>query len=488
MTLQMLLNQAVALHREGRLAEAEALYRQVLAQSPPNFQLQYRLALLQHQQQRPKEALDTLRAALAIDPKAAEALVLQGTLMAAVGAPQDALASFDHALALKPNLPDAFYHRALVLIQLGRLEDAIADFDRMLAGAPDAAGAWGNRGVVLQRLGRLSAAVESYDRALKLLPDHAQTWLNRGTALQTQGRFTEALESFDRTIKLAPRHAKARQGRGSALMGLQRLEEARQSFDEALKIAPRDALILKQRAATEQAIETLKDIPDDENALSAWQARAAYQQVAQCFDDALAALDKALALAPDHSESLTRKGAVLCEMRRTAQGMEVYRHHAQVTLGQDAVTAESDPAHKRRHDAEQRDYLSSVGVNDGGFRLEPGARVRVAVNPANAEQVARRWRESDPQVVVIDNLLTEEALEGLRRFCWGSTIWRRPYRNGYLGAMPETGFACPLLAQIADELRDVFPTMIGEHGLRRTWGFKYDSSFRAFPCMPTRRR
>jgi hypothetical protein len=33
MTLQILLNQAVALHREGRLAEAEALYRHVLAQS-----------------------------------------------------------------------------------------------------------------------------------------------------------------------------------------------------------------------------------------------------------------------------------------------------------------------------------------------------------------------------------------------------------------------------------------------------------------------
>jgi len=481
MTLQMLLNQAVALHREGRLAEAEALYRQVLAQSPPNFQLQYRLALLQHQQQRPLEALESLRAALAVDPKSVEALVLQGMLIAAVGTPQDALASFDRALALKPDFPDALYHRALALIALGRLDDAVTDFDRMLAATPDAAGAWGNRGVVLQRLGRLAAAIESYDRALALLPNHAQTWLNRGTALQAQGRFPEALESFDRTLKLAPRHAKAWTGRGGALMGLQRLEEALESFDQALAIMPGDALVLQQRAVTEKAIETLKDIPDDENALSAWQARAAFQQIAQRFDDALAALDKALALAPDNSESLTRKGAVLCEMQRTAEGMAVYRHYAQVMLGQEPVTLETDPAHKRRHDSEQRDYLFSIGVNDLGFRLEPGARVPIAVNPTNAERIARRWRESDPQIVVIDNLLTEDALEGLRRFCWGSTIWRRPYKNGYLGAMPETGFACPLLAQIADELRDVFPTIIGTHGLRRTWGFKYDNSLSGIP-------
>jgi hypothetical protein len=79
-------------------------------------------------------------------------------------------------------------------------------------------------------------------------------------------------------------------------------------------------------------------------------------------------------------------------------------------------------------------------------------------------------------LVVIDNFLSPEALEKLRRFCWGSTIWRKSYKNGYLGAMPEAGFACPLLAQIAEELRVTFPTIFGEHGLVMLWGFKYDSS------------
>ena len=75
----------------------------------------------------------------------------------------------------------------------------------------------------------------------------------------------------------------------------------------------------------------------------------------------------------------------------------------------------------------------------------------------------------------------EEALEGLRRFCRASTMWRRPYRHGYLGAMPEFGFACPLLAQIADELHTVFPNVIGEHSLRFLWGFKYDSHLSGIP-------
>jgi hypothetical protein len=65
-----------------------------------------------------------------------------------------------------------------------------------------------------------------------------------------------------------------------------------------------------------------------------------------------------------------------------------------------------------------------------------------------------QWQIVSPQVVVVDNFLTEAALAALRRFCWGSTIWQKAYDDGYLGAFPETGFACPLLAQIAEELRE----------------------------------
>jgi hypothetical protein len=42
--------------------------------------------------------------------------------------------------------------------------------------------------------------------------------------------------------------------------------------------------------------------------------------------------------------------------------------------------------------------------------------------------------------------------------------------------MPEDGFSCPLLAQIAEELRAIFPTIFQDHGLRYLWGFKYDSN------------
>src|SRR6185312_10678726 len=107
--------------------------------------------------------------------------------------------------------------------------------------------------------------------------------------------------------------------------------------------------------------------------------------------------------------------------------------HAQTAYGGKPSRAPDDPPHKQRHDEEQRAYLADLGIHDDAFYLDAGARVAVAVNPANAENVARQWRETNPQIAVIDNLLTDVALEGLRRFCRASTMWRRPYRHGYLG-------------------------------------------------------
>ena len=74
-------------------------------------------------------------------------------------------------------------------------------------------------------------------------------------------------------------------------------------------------------------------------------------------------------------------------------------------------------------------------------------------------------------ITCFDHLLTAEALAQLQRFCLRSTIWRRPYPPGYLGANPESGFFSPLLLQIAAELRGALPELLGEHHLSYWWSF-----------------
>ncbi|MGW1463686.1 hypothetical protein ACWCPT_04925 [Streptomyces sp. NPDC002308] len=88
--------------------------------------------------------------------------------------------------------------------------------------------------------------------------------------------------------------------------------------------------------------------------------------------------------------------------------------------------------------------------------------------------VEERYLANAPGVVHVDDFLTGEALEELYRFCLESTVWSgNRYAHGRLGALMQDGFVSPLLMQIAEELRDALPRLIGDrYPLRQMWGFK----------------
>jgi hypothetical protein len=126
---------------------------------------------------------------------------------------------------------------------------------------------------------------------------------------------------------------------------------------------------------------------------------------------------------------------------------------------------------RKDHDAEQTAFR---GRDASKIEIEDGARISgPAINPRNTiDETSAAWRTRQPQIVVIDDLLTPEALEGLRRFCQGSTIWRDTF-DGYVGARPQSGFACPLLAQVALEFAQTYPAIFQDHPLLFAWAFKY---------------
>ena len=93
----------------------------------------------------------------------------------------------------------------------------------------------------------------------------------------------------------------------------------------------------------------------------------------------------------------------------------------------------------------------------------------------NAKSITRSYMDNAPAMTYFDNFLNPEALHALRRFLMESTIWYYfKYSGGYLGAMLVDGMACPLLFQIADELRQTFPDIFKHHPLNQLWAYKYD--------------
>src|ERR1700757_3346487 len=92
--------QAVTLHRQGRLREAEQVYASILAENPGQFDALHLLGLARHQQGHAVEALGLIGAALRARPGSADALSNYGLVLDALKRHEEALASFDRALAL----------------------------------------------------------------------------------------------------------------------------------------------------------------------------------------------------------------------------------------------------------------------------------------------------------------------------------------------------------------------------------------------------
>jgi protein O-GlcNAc transferase len=292
------LDEALRLHQEGRLGEAEPLYRKILRRQPREFAALHLLGALKLQQDQPAEALGLIEAALAVDRSSASAHANHGLALAALKRPAQALASYAEALAIDPDNADTLANRADALCDLGRLEDALQSYGRALAINPRLFGALVNRGLALRALGRGAEALADFDLALGIDPGGAGAWNNRGIVLQELGRQREALASYERAIALQRGYVEALFNRGNLLLELRRLAEALASYAEALAVKPDFAEAHCNRG------HALADL--------------------RRFEEALASYEKALAIKPDHADALLGRAAMLGKLDRHGEALAEY--------------------------------------------------------------------------------------------------------------------------------------------------------------------
>ncbi len=234
--LQQTMQNAVALHQQGRLREAEKLYARVLKAAPDQFDALHLLGLIKAQAGQMGEAYRLMSAALKINPQAPDAWMNLANVLHALKRDAEALDCLDKALALRPGDLNALENRGNALLVLGRPQDALACLNDLLARNPRHANVLLNRGSALASLGRTEQALTDFDAALILMPGHPGALYNRGNALLDLGHYDEALASYDRALAAAPNHAQAWNNRGRALQALNRHADATASFDKAITL------------------------------------------------------------------------------------------------------------------------------------------------------------------------------------------------------------------------------------------------------------
>lgn len=449
-TLDAQLRRAVELHQARRLAEAETAYRELLAWRPDLAEVHVNCALAQMGLGKYREAESSLRLAVAADPKLAKAYSRLGDVQCFQNRYRDAVKSYGEALALRPGIPEVLNNLGNAHKLLGEVQEAASCYRQAIALRPGFAQAHNNLGLCLLQQGKTGEAKSSFHRAIAAAPNDADAYNNLGNALRQELCAVEAQQAFESAIRLSPSHADAQLNLSALLFDIRKYSEAETSARRAVELAP--------------------SLPDAHNALG-----NALRELGQ-LTEAEAEYREALRLAPDYAEGTKHLAMALEEQGRLDEAFFLFGQYAR-HVREGAPAPQSEPAHKEHHDEEQRAWLRQDAET---FHLGDGSRVAgAAVNPENRiSEITTLWKSAKPQIVVIDGLLTEAALDKLRRFCLDSTVWRQVYEGGYLGAFPEHGFAPPLLAQIAEELRATYPAIIEDHPLLHFWAFKYDSSLR----------
>ena len=233
------LQRALALHRSGRLTEAEVAYRLILRQTPDEPEALNYLGLLRYQRGDAAQAHSLLRRAVTADPQSSTCHLHLGLVLEQSSNFEAALAAYREAARLEPRAVVALFNQGVVLLRLHRPEDAEECFRRVLSATPGDADAGLNLGRALAGQRRWERALEAFERALSHRSDWVEALNGKGGALRRMGRHEEALAAYRRALVVAPENPGLHNNLGNVLHELGRRREAKQAFERAIALDER---------------------------------------------------------------------------------------------------------------------------------------------------------------------------------------------------------------------------------------------------------
>lgn len=239
--VETLFQKALALHRDGRLEEAERCYQRILDLNPREVRTLHLLGVIALRSSRLAKAEELFSRVITLAPQFAAVHNDLGNVRSGLGRPRQAIESYDRAIVLAPGWADAHYNRANALFELEQHRAAVEGYRRAIALAPAHAAAYANLGNALRALGDYAAAAESYERALAIKPNNPGIHNNRGVVLCDAQRPRAAIACFEAALALQPDYVEAHLNLASAQRRLHRFDAAAERYAAAIRYRPEDA-------------------------------------------------------------------------------------------------------------------------------------------------------------------------------------------------------------------------------------------------------
>ncbi len=433
------LREAVARHRSGDLKGALAGYRVVLRNEPDNASAQHGEGLALEGLGQFDGALKVLRQAARTTPPSALHHFNLGRVEARHGKTANALDAYRRAVALKPDFADAWNNLGLLLDNLHERDKAKRALTQALTAAPGHTAARVNLTHLLCGARQWSEAGKVLQPVLEMATPPAEAWFLAGTIHEAEDRYDAALEYYRKALERDPAFDKARNNIGTALLGKQRYQDAQEQFL---------AMFHAKRGTPPRvpgAFESRAWSGPEGTVLRTCRAR---------LED-MAAQVRYL-VGQDHLDASWEGAALLIDQAITwhdSQKLNPGLPHAMMGAPVEAIAG----LHERVIRFADNDALFGpmIGDTNDYAAIEDG------------------YQASPTSVTVIDDFLSPEALNELRNFCLGSTVFFGHNATGYVTSYMADGFACSLLYRIAEELQQAMPLVLGGRHLHNMWAYRH---------------
>jgi tetratricopeptide (TPR) repeat protein len=265
-SLSQLLKQAVAIHRQGDLVQAETLYLQLLKELPDEVELLLLLGILLLQSNRPKDADKYLMRVFVSRGPDAELCNNLGIANRSLGRIPEAIKFFNEAIQINPAYLQGRYNLALLLYENKDLAKAASHCAVALKQDPTLTQWNGLFGQILHASGELNLAekylkcsdlknptlllllakvlaeqehnleaIEYYQRYLQLYPKSAEVLVNLSYVAERAGQFDQAVQAAKMALKLEPELVEAWNNLGIAYRGQHHLGAAIDAFESGIR-------------------------------------------------------------------------------------------------------------------------------------------------------------------------------------------------------------------------------------------------------------
>ncbi|MGH7176162.1 MAG: tetratricopeptide repeat protein [Tepidisphaeraceae bacterium] len=241
---EQVIQEALRQHQSGRLDEAEALYRQVLARRPDHPDALHLLGLVAHHRGSHELAAQLIEAALRASPKVAALRSNYGEALRACGRVEQSIIEYQKAVELRPDWSVPYGNLGLAYASLGRVPEAMSALATATRLNPTDARSIERLAMLHVQTARADEATPLLRRLVMLRPNNSSAHVLLGNALHAQGQFAEAADAFRQALRVNPKDADAYYNLGNAVHCMDQIDEARECYEKAATLRPGFALAL----------------------------------------------------------------------------------------------------------------------------------------------------------------------------------------------------------------------------------------------------